>query len=242
MEPTLEVFSTQINIVGSFNPPVISPGWLAENELIGKADCDYAIMEKSLAITPEICRFETEWFSLQIIQQQFILTSKGAVTPALKDLAVGIFTLLEHTPVTAVGINSMAHFKTYSTKDYHRIGDVLAPKSIWHSVFAESANQSVGLQQMVVSVNGGPRDSQLTPMRKNVIIGPSNEILNGLHFVLNDHFTINSTKEPRVSASDHLIKIINENLQNSMDEAKASFATVIRRALDTKEMDNVIHH
>ena len=87
MEPTLEIFSLQIVILGNFNPPVISPSWLNKNVLIGDEDTKSAMESASLAITPDISRFETEWFSMQVIKEQFVLHSKGPVTPALKDLA-----------------------------------------------------------------------------------------------------------------------------------------------------------
>lgn len=232
MEPTLEIFNSQINILGSFNPPVISPAWLKSNDLIGSDDADCAMEGDSLAITPDICRFETEWFSLQVIKQQFVLFSKGPVTPAFKDLAVGIFTLLEHTPVTAMGLNSIADYKIYSVDEYHKIGDTLAPKKIWNSFYPDSDNQSVGLQEMTLQINPVKRGEKVSGRQKRVSFSSSEKLPNALLFTFNDHFPVTADKKSKQSASDVTVEIIQTHWQTSMDEAKNLFSSVIKQAIN----------
>lgn len=231
MEPTLEIFGSQINILGNFNPSVITPSWLRTNELIGAEDERSAMESESLAITPEISRFETEWFWMQVVSAQFVVNSKGPVTPAIKDLVIGIFSLLGHTPLNAIGLNSLAHYKIYSIDEYHKIGDVLAPKTIWNSFYPESDSQTVGLQNMTIQVNSWKRGQSETnsPLRR-ISLSPSNSIPNAIHLTLNHHFPIIQEGKKRNSVDD-AIEIIEKSWQESMDEAKDLFIGVIRQAI-----------
>lgn len=230
MKSTLEDFGSQINILGNFNPPVISPNWLRSNELIGQDDEKYAMESKSLAITPDISRFETEWFWIQVINTQFILNSKGPVTPTIMDLAIGIFTLLAHTPLTAIGLNSFGHFKMSSVDEFHKVGDVLAPKNIWKSFYPESDGNTVGLQEMSIEICPWKREEARTnaPVRR-VSIGISNKVPLGVQFTFNHHFPISSeTKRP---TTDIAIEIIRTNWSSSMSEAQSLFTHVVENTL-----------
>jgi hypothetical protein len=233
MEPTLEVFGSQVVVVGSFNPPVLTPGWLEANKLIGSGDAEFAMQNESLAITPEISRFETEWFTVQILKQQFALMSKGPVTPALKDLLVGIFTLLPHTPVTAIGLNSIAHYRIGTTADYHMIGDVLAPKEIWNTFYPESKRQNVGLESITMVINPSERGvpTAATDRVKRITLSPSDKIKsNGIQIFLNDHFPILPEKSSKVSSCDMLLDITENHWQSSMNDATSAFVGILKAA------------
>jgi hypothetical protein len=53
----------------------------------------------------------------------------------LRDLATGIIQRLPHTPVTALGINSTAVYQVATEALWHRVGDLLAPKTeVWEKV------------------------------------------------------------------------------------------------------------
>lgn len=233
MEPTLDIFASQVVVVGSFNPPVLTPSWLEANKLIGSGDAEFAMQSESLAITPEISRFETEWFSIQILKQQFALMSKGPVTPALKDLLIGIFTLLPHTPVTAIGLNSIAHYRIGTTAAYHMIGDILAPKPIWNKFYPDSKKQNVGLESLTVVINSVARGEDISPMArvKRITLSPSDKLKsNGIQLFLNDHFPIFVEKGSKVSPCDMLLDISEKNWQSSMDEATVTFLGILSAA------------
>ena len=129
-----EIFESSIVVGGNFNPAIFSPYWMEKNNLIGSDVAKNALESPSLIITNQALRFETEWFVLQVLPQQFSLTSKGAIAPMMRDLAEQVFLLLPHTPVTAVGLNFQGHYKINTIEDYHKIGDTLAPKKIWDQI------------------------------------------------------------------------------------------------------------
>ena len=92
-------------VVGDFNSAIFSPDWLDRYDLIGKDDVEIAHegeLSSALIVAHEVTTFETKWFALQVLENQLSIRSKDALSPALKDLAVGIFQLVPHTPVKAV--------------------------------------------------------------------------------------------------------------------------------------------
>ena len=122
---------------------------------------------------------------VQVLENQLSISSTGPVSPGLCDLAVGIFDLLPHTPVTAVGINFSAHYKIEDLATYHRIGDRLAPKEIWKHLFK---NKAVGLMDLTIVVNEGDRDDVMPPNQQRITLQPSQKVKYGVYLQLNDHY------------------------------------------------------
>ena len=126
---TAEIFGSSIVLVGQFNPAIFTADWLERNSLIGSEDAEYARASTNVLVSHAVAVCETEWFALQVLENQFSLTSKGALSHAFRDLAEGIATLVPHTPVTALGLNFMGHYKMSTEAGYHMVGDVLVPKN-----------------------------------------------------------------------------------------------------------------
>lgn len=220
MNPTLEILTGQIVVLGNFNPPVITPAWLLSQELIGKESADFALSDKNLVITPEISRFETDWCSLQVMEEQFILTSTGALSPALKDLAIGIFTLLAHTPVRAVGINCMTHYKMPTLDAYHRVGDVFAPKNIWQKFFPETDSQHVGLENMTMLISPNKRGKLIdkSDFTKRVSLSRSDKIAGtGIKLVINDHCPLEGGDD---TDAEKVVELLTARWEQSMQESQ----------------------
>jgi hypothetical protein len=150
-------FSSAIVAVGAFNPAILTPDWLEKNQLIGSDDAENARNFEGLIISQQVTVFETDWFALQVLDNQFSLTSKGALSPTLRDLASGIFALVPHTPVTALGLNFLGDYKMPSLDQYHKVGDILAPKDIWSKIYPPEEN-SVGLMSLSVKIQNGKRE------------------------------------------------------------------------------------
>ena len=91
---TAEILTSTIVILGDFNPAIFSPDWLEYNKLIGEGDAIAAregSESRQMLVSHQVSNFEADWFSLQVLDTQFTLSSKGVISPALKDLAAGIF-------------------------------------------------------------------------------------------------------------------------------------------------------
>lgn len=229
-----EVFGSSIVAVGAFNPAIFTPDWLERNKLIGEDDADAARQLSSLVVSQQVCQFETDWFSLQVLEDRFSLTSKGALTPALKDLAVGIFTLLAHTPITAVGLNFTGHYKLDSEKEYHKVGDVLAPKDIWDKLYP-GENESAGMAELTIRIQPCSRGQvPKSGDEKRITVQPSGRLKsNGVFFAQNDHHAVVVQDEDTFTAAERTAQIIDLYWQSTWEESLRVFDGIISLALES---------
>jgi hypothetical protein len=229
---TAEILASSIVCVGDFNPAIFSPDWLERNELIGRSDAD-AVREgsagKSLLVSHQVSSFETKWFSLQVLENQFALTSKDALSPAFKDLAAGIFQLVPHTPVAAVGLNFSGHFKLSDEEAYHRVGDVLAPKDVWQTLYPD---EMPGLADLTIRVQRGTRGEPLKSKdEKRISVQPSQVIKFGAFLTYNDHHDVSVREEGGPSPAERVAAIIDSTWEAAWRDAVRVFDGVLTWAL-----------
>jgi hypothetical protein len=130
--PTVEIDASSIVITGTLNPKIFQPQWFALQQLISKADADNSNIK---IIHPQISQFETDDLTVLVTTDRFVASTKGTGTGVkLRDLVLGTFFILEHTPITAIGLNRQMHFAMGSETAWHALGDKLAPKEPWNEV------------------------------------------------------------------------------------------------------------
>ena len=96
-------------IVGNFNPAIFQPAWLARNNLIRESEATNAEIE---LVRPELASFTVGSFIFNVHSSRLkIETLDPGKSEPVRDLIVGIFSLLEHTPVSHFGINRNMHFR-----------------------------------------------------------------------------------------------------------------------------------
>ena len=96
----VELEGFAVVVMGAFNPAIFHPSWFSMNNLIRREEADEAKIE---IITPDASIFAADWFALQVIQQKLVLFSSDPTKQApLRDMAIGILQVLEHTPVEAL--------------------------------------------------------------------------------------------------------------------------------------------
>jgi hypothetical protein len=226
-----EIFGSSIVALGSFNAAIFTPDWLERNNLIGSEDAEGAQSSDSLVVSKGLAQVETNWFQLQVLENRLAVTSKDVLSPQLKDLAVGMFSLLLQTPVTAVGLNFTAHYRLDRVQDYHKIGDVLAPKDIWTELYP-GPDVNTGLGNLTIVVEPFKRDAAPTTRdRKQIAVQPSPQIKNGVLFSLNDHHEIVVSEQEKSTSAEIALRIVEQNWQTGWDEAKRVFDGTLERAL-----------
>jgi hypothetical protein len=116
-------------MLGSFNPSIFQPRWLASLEMIRPEEAENATIA---IIQTQVADFQTEWFRLQVLQNRFMLQSLDATHyEPVRDLAAGIFRLLPHTPVNRLGVTRWFHFPMENVDVWNGVGHRLAPKELW---------------------------------------------------------------------------------------------------------------
>jgi len=214
MPQTLEIDSAAIIILGSFNPGIFHPIWFKANGLIKPEEADKAKLEVT---TPMISIFGVEWFRLQVETQRFVIqTDNETHFELLSDLVIGTFSLLEHTPVSAMGLNRMMHFKMDSEESWNALGNKIAPKDVWQGVLQEP-----GLLSLVMQ---GPkqRPNQRTEDVINVRIESSPRITPGIYIDVNNHFEIKDNDLQKV------LKILKESWRDVLINSRKIADQIIK--------------
>ena len=214
MPKTLEIDAASIVILGSFNPAIFHPIWFKANGLIKREEADKAKLEIT---NPMISIFQVEWFRLQVEIQRFLIQTESETHfELLSDLVIGTFSLLEHTPVSAMGLNRMMHFKMDSEESWNALGDKIAPKDVWQGVLQEP-----GLLSLVMQ---GPkqRPNQRAENVINVRIESSPRITPGIYIDVNNHFEIKDNDLQKV------LKILKESWRDVLTNSRKIADQIIR--------------
>ena len=174
---TLEINAVSIVLIGSFNPAIFNPLWFKVHDLIKPDEADSAKLE----IThPEVSSFSTDWLKLQVLHKRFAAaTTDPSHFPSLKDLVRGTFSLLEHTPVSKMGLNRLMHFRMSSTKEWHEFGDLVAPKEHWKVIMNKPGLISLRMEDPRTEGHKG---------YVRVKIEPSARIQPGVFVEVNNHY------------------------------------------------------
>jgi len=213
-----ELEGASITLLGSFNPSIFQPAWLASHELIREDEASAAEIH---VIHPELTSFKADWLVLQVQKQRFMVqTSDVRQYFPLRDLVIGIFQLLEHTPFDKMGMNRFAHFRVPSIERWHAVGHFLAPKEPWNDIL-----DTPGLRSL--SMSSKPLTDTSTDTRRilTVRVEPSVRIQPGVFFEINDH-----REAQGAGAAGVLMRILEKEWSDSLQKAEQIAEHLLERA------------
>jgi hypothetical protein len=201
-----------IVLVGKFNPAIFQPEWLFNRELITETDHAGAKVE---IIHPNITIIKLAWAHIEVRLDKFIARTKDpAYHGALRDLVLSIFILLEHTPITAVGFNSLLYYEAINTETWHHIGHTLVPKKLWHEYLPEH----IGMHNVtVLSQRNDGLEGRIT-----VAVAPVLDTLNRILIDINSHIEINKDMK--------LFQVFSEHWENSQKDALKISTGILTKA------------
>lgn len=180
--PEIQGFS--IVAFGAFNPAIFQPLWFSGNNLITEDEARNASIE---IIHGQVAMFATEWLSIQVTQGRFVAaTTDPTKSRVLRDLVLGTFRILEHTPIEAFGFNANQHFRMSSIEDWHAFGHHYAPKESWRDIVLDP-----GMQTLVIR---GKREGS-DAMRVEVRVEPSAQVHPGVFIQVNQHYNWSGDEE-----------------------------------------------
>ena len=231
MPHSAEIFGSSIVLVGSFNPSIFTADWLEVHQLIGAGDAEYARAAKNLLVSRQVSVCETEWFALQVLENQFSLTSKGALSPAFQDLAEGIASLVPHTPVTALGLNFMGHYKLPTEAEYHKVGDVLVPKTIWNELI-DPKSEMAGMADVTVRIQHGERGKPVTdPDELRIQVQPSAQVKFGVFLSCNNHLEWFARKPQGKANAEGAAEVVSAEWESAWHRAESIFDGLLMKAV-----------
>jgi hypothetical protein len=208
-----EIEGMGIVFVGDFNPKIFQPAWFAANELVRKKESEESEIE---IIHPSVVRFDMDWLKLQVLRNQFFAsTVQEPYYEFVRDLAIGTFRILSHTPITKMGINYDFHFKTGNEDKWHDFGHRIAPKQLWESILKKPGTRTL-------TIEGLRPDDYKGYIR--VKTEPSIQVPFGIFISINDHFELDDAS---VLGCEKMIDILEENWAISLKRSKQIFEQIV---------------
>ena len=206
-----------IVLIGSFNPAIFHPEWLLRHNLVSPDDNESAELE---VVHNDISKFNLDWLSIEVLRNKFVAkTNDPSKFNPLRDLIISVFNILDHTPITQLGMNLNLNYTIENEDDWHKIGDTLAPKEIWN----KSLPKRVGLMSLQVICD---RDDDYDG-NFNVTLQPTKLEKHGLTCIVNNHIEISEEiKKPATS------NILSELWESSVDTARKLSETTIREIIE----------
>jgi hypothetical protein len=206
-------------LVGAFNPSIFHPVWFASEGLIRGGEADTAEIE---IIHPDLAIFAMEGFRIEINKIRFsVSTTQGSLFEVVRDLALGTFRILKHTPINMLGINFEAHYKMNSVEKWHEVGHTLAPKPPWGDTLDAPGMRSLTMEEAI------RRDGHAGYLR--VKVEPSVRIIPGVYVNINDHFQ--KPSDSKTTGSEEMMVILENTWETSRQRSSEIIRTLLERHL-----------
>ena len=205
-EPTIFLQGMSLVFLGDFNPKIFQPAWFVAQKLLGEQEANLAEIK---TISADVVIFTTEWLRMQVTRERFQLsTQQEPYYEMMRDVLVGTFTILEHTPVHTMGINLDFHFRMPSIESWHALGHRLAPKADWVDILDKP-----GLLNLTMRGDRNTKHSGFI----NVSVAPSTKVNPGVFININDHYELDSPKN--FLGCTEILSILNEVWDSSVQNS-----------------------
>jgi hypothetical protein len=216
MNPRIEGLS--VVLLGQFNPAIFHPSWLAANNLVREEE---ATEESVKLIHPELTQLDMDWLRILVERNRFqASTVQTAYYAPLRDLVLGTFSLLSHTPVTAMGINRDLHYGLDPERIDRIIGELVG-QSRWASIIDSPTLSTLTMRSPRTTQYPGYVQVQVQPSHRLREMGTT-----GLYIQINSHYELGS-RDDRLVSHERLRMI----LENLWDETLANSVTIASKLL-----------
>lgn len=101
-----EVRNVSLVVEGAFNPLIVQPDWLLAQGLIDQKDRETVLDSKEMMVTPEFVAARFPWLVIEVARDSvYLSTTRESETPdRVRQLAIGMFSSLPHTPITSINV------------------------------------------------------------------------------------------------------------------------------------------
>lgn len=214
--PDLETIA--IVIVGDFNPAIFHPSWFSKEGLISEGEADSAEIK---LVHSNYSSFSLDWLKFEVTRNQMVFSShQEAYYLILKDLAVGVFSLLYHTPINSFGINYFTHYRMRDRESYEGYFNAVAPFQFWDGIIEKPivTRLSIKTEKRWDSMSG----------EINIAIEPSAQVDNGIFIHTNDHYELSSIKSS-LEKIEVFMNIVKENWSSCFSQLQLTNSKIISK-------------
>lgn len=181
MAAQLRIQGASIVLRGSFSPAMFHPAWFAANNLIRSQEADAARVE---IVHSKVAAFTAEWLQLTVTEDRFQAgTAQESSYDPLRDLVLGVLSLLSSIPLRQLGLNCDFHYEFLTAEAWHAVGHRLAPKQPWEPLLQEPGMLNLTMQGKRSDGRNG---------HNQVMVGPSAKFPTGIYINVNDHYELES--------------------------------------------------
>lgn len=227
--PDVSVDEITVVLIGDFNPKIFHPMWFANHGVLREAEATEASIE---VVHSDVCSFSTEWLTVQVLRDRFTAAIKADVYYVhLGDLVANVFTLLSHSPIHQMGLNTTFRLHFKSVDDWHSFGHFILPKSPWSGVLTTPGLRSV-------MVRGSRDDSHVGNL--NISVEPDLVLAGDAMLRINDHFEASKPKQEnreRISDARWALDILKEDFQASSKRAWSLANKLVGNFMATEAVD-----
>ena len=220
-----EISACSIVLIGQFNPAIFHPAWLHSNS-IEQINSEFT---GDLITLRDFARFSIETRSYLVQTDRFQLATSTAPWVKILDITTKNFREhLNHTPITAFGINKEVHFRLSSWTARVRLGRTLAPVEPWgkfgQDMDVEQRNLTGGLQSLTMKRKSIVHGSRF---ETNVTIEPSSKISDGtgVYMRVNAHHSIEGVSDGY--GSEEAMSLLAERFEPTLEESETIFNTIM---------------
>jgi len=204
-----------IVLLGNFNPLMFQPNWFSVNGIISQLEADASITNNNpCIIAPNITIFNTPQLQIQVQENRFSVTAIKESFSTLKDVVKKSFERLGAMPITAMGINTSAHFNILDKTKFHKFGDRLSPKQYWEKLLGNNTSGDDRTGGLVKLQMMNPKEDKTGIF--SVIIERSVRFKYGIFINCNDHYQFENNTDAEI-AMQRLEESFDISIQKSID-------------------------
>lgn len=227
--PTIEGEEISVVLVGDFNAKIFHPAWFAQEGLIRRSEAENASIE---IIHRDVASFRLDWLEVDVLPNRFSAKIRSAAfCPSLRDLVVGTFSTLRHTPSKQLGINLTRRFRFGSETQWHQFGHYLAPKSPWQGLLVQPGMRGIHVQ--------GARPDGAAGY---VLFTAEPDTPGYLSLRVNDHVELPRDADLSVTgATMYFVERIGSDFDQSLQRAEQLMDRLLDRFSDQEDFDDGIN-
>lgn len=215
-QPEPDRYLSAIVLLGDFNPSIFQPSWFRAEGLVSQKEVEIAEVK---IIHRDVSVFTLDWLKIEVIRERFeVQTTQAPYNEPLRDLVIGTFSLLKHTPLKMLGINNVMHFKFDTQDKWQEAERKLIVEGIWEKII-----EKPGLKGLTIE---SPRPDDLKGCIR-VIVEPSPKFRPGVVISFNDHYEVSD--EEKAAGADKITDILKSAWPESQKRSENIIYTLLER-------------
>lgn len=206
-KPSEEIY--EITLYGTFDPPKFKPIWFAENGLLGRKE---ALDAEIINIDETEADFSTKLLRIKVYEGSFdIITEQLLSWNLVKEMAINVAKILEHSIDNDFSINVALHYKFKSKKKLKKVLNKFNSNKL-NDIFEAPQLNEIEFSE-IKKIKNGEFEKSLS-----LSICGREDMPNTLHLFVVNEFTFNEDSKELASHNleegehvlDDSVKIINK--------------------------------